>query len=147
MQIRTWKDLRLAYTPLGVCKVVMEEYFELGSIKDVAKKYKVASSTVRSYLDRHSVEFDEEAKELNEKMEAEMLKKRGRSRNDEVSEEIDETKSLTKNQFIQLKCLDDMPKIISYSKFLNIISKCEVQAFSTNDWLKLAASRGIKVVG
>lgn len=147
MQIRTWKDLRAIYTPLGLCKVVMEEYLEIGSIKDVAKKYKVASSTVRSYLDRHYNEFDEEAKELSAKMEAEMLQKRGRSRKDEVAEEIDEAKSLTKNQFIQLKCLDSIPKIVSYSEFLNIISKCEVQAFSTNDWLKLAASRGIKVVG
>lgn len=147
MKIRTWKDLRAAYTPLGLCKVVMEEYLELGSIKDVAKKYKVARSTVRNFLDRHSIEFDEEAKELSAKMEAEMLQKRGRPREDEVKEEIVEAKPLTRIEAIQSKCLDNMPKLISYSKFLDIISKSEVQACSTNDWLKLAASRGIKVVG
>jgi hypothetical protein len=148
-----WEDFKKQNKPLEACKAIMRDYIELGNFTELQKRYHVSHTTLRNFLDRNYRLFDREAKKLNTKMEN--ISRANRSKNaNKVREKMLSNKEITpyKNKLStveknHLSILDNLPKVIRYSKFLDIISKQDIYTLSTNDWLRAAESRGIKVVG
>lgn len=149
-----WTELKKSNKPLKVCKIIMRDYIKLRGFDELEKKYNVSYNTIKKFLDKYCLEFDGEALSLEKRMRAVAHKNRGNNLK-KVNEKKDKQPRPSEKSKIgaarikirNLNVLDSLPKIIKYREFLNIISKEDIHTLTTDDWIRAAESKGIKIIG